>query len=90
MKKKLSTTVLVKNNLGLHARPATAIVKLLQNSSSNVVFTHKKDEINAKSILSILMLAAKKDSKIKIDVEGDDAEETLERLVNAFENEFGE
>lgn len=90
MKKKLSTTVLVKNNLGLHARPATSIVKLLQNSSSNVVFKHKKDEINAKSILSILMLAAKKNSKIKIEVEGDDAEETLERLVSAFDNEFEE
>lgn len=57
---KLVQKVRVKNALGLHTRPATMIVKLLQNSKSEVSFTHKKDIINAKSILSILMLAAKK------------------------------
>lgn len=88
--KKLTTTVVVKNNLGLHTRPATSIVKLLQNFSSHVLFKHNENEINAKSILSILLLAAKKNSKIRIEVEGDDAEEALEKLVNAFDNEFEE
>lgn len=80
----------VKNSLGLHTRPATAIVKLLQNVKSDVFFTMKKETVNAKSILSILMLAARKNSKITITVEGEDADDTLEKLVAAFESRFGE
>lgn len=86
--KKLTSKVLVKNKMGLHARPATAIVKLLQNCKSEVLFRYKKETINAKSILSILMLAARRNSKITIDVEGEDAEETLAKLIKAFENQF--
>lgn len=76
--------------MGLHARPATAIVKLLQNCKSDVTFKYKKDAINAKSILSILMLAARRNAKITIEVEGEDAEETLNKLLKAFENQFEE
>lgn len=82
--------VRVKNRLGLHTRPATMIVKLLLNCQSHVFFTHKKETINAKSILSILMLAAKKNSKITIAVEGNDASTTMDKLIDAFENQFGE
>jgi phosphocarrier protein HPr len=82
--------VQVKNDLGLHTRPATVVVKLLQNCKSHVTFTHKKDTINAKSIMSILMLAAKKNSKITISIEGEDAEEVMQKLVRVFEERFGE
>jgi len=88
--KKCQAQVQVKNSLGLHTRPATAIVKLLQNCKSDVFFTMKKETINAKSILSILMLAARKNSKITITVEGEDADDTLEKLQKAFESRFGE
>lgn len=87
---KLKRKVQVKNSLGLHTRPATLIVKLLQNSNSDVHFTHKKQTINAKSILSILTLAAAKKSSITITIEGEDAEKTMEDLVQAFESQFGE
>lgn len=87
---KLIKKVQVKNRLGLHTRPATTIVKLLQNCKSDVYFTHKRETINAKSILSILMLAARKNSKITIVVEGEDASMTMEKLEQAFENQFGE
>ena len=90
MKKQIVKKVQVRNGMGLHTRPATAIVKLLQNSKSNVFFTYKQDTVNAKSILSILMLAAGKNSKITITVDGDDADNTMETLVQAFENQFGE
>lgn len=76
--------------MGLHTRPATVIVKLLQNVKSKVEFTCKRETINAKSILSILMLAAKKNSNITITCEGEDADETMDLLVEAFENQFGE
>lgn len=87
---KLVCKVQVKNRLGLHTRPATTIVKLLQNCKSEVYFTHKQDKVNAKSILSLLMLAASKNSKITIEVNGEDANVTMDKLVEAFENQFGE
>lgn len=87
---KLISKVKIKNTMGLHTRPATSIVKLLQNSKSEVSFTYKRETINAKSILSILMLAAKKNSQITITVDGEDAQDTLNRLLAAFENHFGE
>ena len=82
--------VKVKNKMGLHTRPATAIVKLLQNTKSKVEFTYKRETVNAKSILSILMLAVKKNSNITIVCDGDDAKDTMDLLLAAFEDEFGE
>ena len=87
---KLIRKVRVKNGLGLHTRPATAIVKLLQHCKSSVSFSYKRDTINAKSILSILMLAAKKNSLITMTIEGEDAGEIMDKLVTAFDNSFGE
>lgn len=87
---KLVRKVRVKNALGLHTRPATFIVKLLQNCKSDVNFVHKKESINAKSILSILMLAAKKNSQITVTIEGEDAEDIMDKLAVAFETGFGE
>lgn len=87
---KIVHKIRVKNPMGLHTRPATMIVKLLQNAKSDVQFTHKKLTINAKSILSILMLAAKKNSTITITIDGEDAEHTLNGLIEAFDMQFGE
>lgn len=87
---KLVSKVRVKNNLGIHTRPATAIVKLLHRCKSEVTFTHKKDTINAKSILSILMLALHKNAQVTITVEGDDSSDVMEKLLKAFETHFGE
>jgi len=87
---KVLRKVKIKNVLGLHARPATVIAKLLQGTKSSVAFTYRKETINARSIMSILMLAASKNSQITIVVEGDDAEETMARLIEAFDNKFGE
>lgn len=78
------------NDMGLHTRPATTIVKLLQGVKCHVTFTYKNETINAKSILSILMLAANKNSTITITAEGVGAEETLEQLVTLFNTGFGE
>ena len=87
---RIQRKVRVKNPLGLHARPATAIVKLLQTSRSYVTFTYKKETINARSIMSVLMLAATKNAVITIVVEGEDAKETMKMLVDIFEIKFGE
>lgn len=87
---KASCKVKVKNPQGLHARPASVIVRLLQESRSEVHFTCRKATVNARSIMSLLTLAASKNSQILIEVEGEDAESTLQRLVQAFEEKFGE
>ena len=86
----ITKQVRVINKLGLHTRPATLIVHLLQQCKSEVTFTHKKETINARSILNILMLAAPKNALIAITVKGDDAEKTMERLVESFNSRFGE
>ena len=87
---KLKQRIKIRNPLGLHTRPATIIVKLLQNCKSEVFFTYKSLTVNAKSILSLLMLAAKKNSNITMTIEGADAEITLLKLLEAFESKFGE
>lgn len=90
MSVKLTRKVRVKNALGLHARPATVIARLLQNTRSSVLFTYRKETVNARSIMSILMLAATKNSLITVVIDGEDAKETMDRLVLAFDSEFGE
>lgn len=87
---KLVRKVKIVNKLGLHTRPATYIAKLLQHCKSTVTFQLRKDIVNAKSILSLLMLAAAKNSLITVTIEGDDAHEFMEKVVNAFNTGFGE
>lgn len=87
---KLTRKVKIKNSLGLHTRPAATIVKILQPLKSSVFFTHKNETVNARSIMSLLMLAAQKNTQIEISVEGEDAELAMNQLVDAFEQEFGE
>jgi phosphocarrier protein HPr len=87
---KMSCKVKVKNPLGLHARPATVIAKLLQGSSCMVNFSYKRETINARSIMSILMLAVPKNAHLVITVEGEEAEETMRKLLDVFDNQFGE
>lgn len=87
---KIIKKVQVKNKMGLHTRPATSIVKLLQHSKCEVTLSYKKETVNAKSILGILMLAATRNTTLTITAEGEDAPETVELLVQAFEKKFEE
>jgi phosphocarrier protein HPr len=87
---KIVRKIKVKNSLGIHTRPAASIVKLLQPRKSSVFFTHKNETINARSIMSILMLAARKNAVLEVTVEGEDAELTMQQLITAFDMEFGE
>lgn len=66
------------------------IVKLLQASRSTVTFTYRDETVNARSIMSILMLAARKNAQIVVTVEGPDAVATMDRLLKGFEEGFGE
>ena len=82
--------VRVLNELGLHTRPATMIVKCLQECKSKVTFSYKKQTVDARSILNILMLAAQKNAHITITVMGVDAQKTMDLLIEVFASRFGE
>jgi len=87
---KVSRKLKVRNALGLHARPAAAIVRLLQRTKSAVAFQYRGETVNARSIMSLLMLAAPKNAQIEVTVSGDDAEQVLLLLAEEFEQGFGE
>lgn len=87
---KIISRVRVTNSMGIHTRPATAIIKLLHQCRSSVHFTHKTSTVNAKSILSIMMLGLQRNARVVITVDGEDAEEIMNRLLKAFESKFGE
>lgn len=87
---KLECEVVVLNPLGLHARPAAYIVEMLKNKRAQVWFSYRGETVSARSIMGVLILAAQKDARIKITVEGDDASDTLQALVEAFECQFEE
>lgn len=80
----------VKNDLGLHARPASIIAKLLQKKKSQVQLSYGTQTADGRSIMSILMLGAPKGASIGITVEGEDAEMTMQQLLELFEHKFNE
>jgi phosphocarrier protein len=78
----------VKNDKGLHSIPSTEIVKCATSFKSQVYLVYQKQAVNAKSLLSILMLAAVKGAKIGVEANGEDAEEAVSSIVDLANNEF--
>ena len=70
----------VENKQGLHARPAALFVQLANKFDSKITVTKEGQEVNGKSIMGILMLAAEKGSEILIVAEGEDAKEAIEAI----------
>jgi phosphocarrier protein len=88
----LSKELLVQNKMGIHARPAAMIVRIA-NTYTGEVWVDKDDEqVNGKSIMGLMMLAAGKDSKLTIRTEGplDSAEKMLLELEELFARRFEE
>ena len=88
MTKKFTASFIIKNDKGLHTRPSTELVKLASTYKCHIKLIHNKTEVNAKSLLGILMLAATKGSKIVVEAEGDDAENAVDGLVHLAHNKF--
>lgn len=82
--------VKVKNKLGLHARPAAMIVKMLEEFEGDVLFSRGAEEVDARSVLHILQLAATEGTEISITAHGNHAERILTVLEEAFASAFGE
>lgn len=78
----------VMNEKGLHTRPSTELVKCAASFKSQVTLFYQDLTVNAKSLLGILMLAAARGAKIRIEAEGDDAEEAIKTIVTLARNKF--
>lgn len=80
------------NQLGLHARAAAQLVRLAGKFKSSIKLKHPDNDVaaDAKSILSILSLAAARGTKLVIEVEGADEQLALQTVVEIFSNGFGE
>lgn len=88
-----SVNVTVKNEVGLHARPAAMFVKKASSFKSKVMVenvTRATAPVNAKSILSVLSIGVLKDHEIRIQAEGEDEESAIKSLVELIESDFGE
>lgn len=80
----------IKNELGLHARAAAQFVKIASRYQAEILVRKDSNEVNGKSIMGILMLAAPKGSEIQIVADGQDGDEALKSLGELIENKFGE
>jgi phosphocarrier protein HPr len=83
-------SVTVANVYGLHARPAAEFVKLAIKFESEILVSKDGLEVNGKSIMGVMMLAAEKGSTIQIRARGADAREAVEALVRLVADGFGE
>ena len=72
--------LVVKNEQGLHARPAALFVQIANKYESEVKVRKGKDEVNGKSIMGLMTLAAEKGSLIKLIVDGPDAKDAIREL----------
>jgi phosphocarrier protein len=78
------------NKLGIHARPAAEIVKTAGKFKSSITIVRDDLEVNAKSIMGVMMLAAERGAVINLRATGDDAEAALDALCAVIANKFGE
>ncbi|MGB2601705.1 MAG: HPr family phosphocarrier protein [Candidatus Omnitrophota bacterium] len=80
--------IVVKNKTGLHARPAALFVQIANKYESDITIIKDDQEVNGKSIMGILMLAAEKGSRVTIVAEGDDAESAVAELEGVLINDM--
>jgi len=80
----------IKNRLGLHARASAKLVQTANRFRSEVFISKEGEEVNGKSIMGILMLAAAVGAKIEVRVSGEDAEDAFAALSQLIEDKFGE
>lgn len=78
---KVKAVFTVLNDKGLHTRPSTELVKCAANFDANVILTYKEHQVNAKSMLGILLLAAERGAKIVVEAEGPDAKKAVAAIL---------
>ncbi|HNV09102.1 MAG: Phosphocarrier protein HPr [Alphaproteobacteria bacterium ADurb.BinA280] len=86
----LERQITISNKLGLHARASAKLVQTLHGFQSSVFLVHRGKEVNAKSIMGVMMLAAGLGSVLTLRADGADEESALQALVELFERKFDE
>lgn len=86
----LERDVTISNKLGLHARASAKLVQLLQGFQANAFLIHRGREVNAKSIMGVMMLAAGIGSQITLRTDGSDEAAALEAMFDLFNRKFDE
>jgi phosphocarrier protein len=85
---KAEATAVVKNARGLHARAATKLVQLSSKFPCEIALAKQGHEVNAKSIMGVLMLVAPKGTAVTIRAKGERAAEAVAAIVQLFEQYF--
>lgn len=78
------------NKLGMHARAAAKFVTMAQTFVSDIRVCRNGREVNGKSIMGVMMLAAAKGSTIELIINGDDEENAMQKLTQLIDNRFDE
>lgn len=86
----VEATVVIQNRLGLHARACSVFVKEAAKYASHVTIARDGLEVNGKSILGVMMLAAERGAELLLRAEGSDEVEALAGLVRVVNDKFGE
>ena len=84
------TTVEIINRLGLHARAAAKMVETCVKFKSRIRIGREERLVDARSIMSLLMLGAGQGSQLRLQIEGDDADQALAAVIALINNRFGE
>jgi phosphocarrier protein HPr len=82
--------VMIRNRAGLHTRPAASVVKLAAKFKSEFYIIKDGFEINGKSIIGVMTLAAEQGSQLILRFEGDDEQQAAESIVGLFDRGFDE
>ena len=83
-------TVKISNRQGLHARPAAEFVKLASTFESEIQVRKDELEVNGKSIMGVMMLAAEPGTELELQARGTDADAALDALITLVNDGFGE
>ena len=85
----IEADLLIRNQLGLHARACALFVRTAAKFDSNVLVSRDDLEVNGKSIMGVMMLAAEEGSTIKVKTEGPDEQAALAAITELVEGKFG-
>ncbi|PEN15155.1 phosphocarrier protein HPr [Longibacter salinarum] len=80
----------VRNKAGIHTRPASMIVRTASKYTSEVFLRRDRYEINAKSVIGVMTLAAEQGATLTLVVDGEDEHDAADALEDLFHNGFGE
>jgi phosphocarrier protein len=84
------TTVTIVNRLGLHARAAGKLVNLAKTFSSEITLTRDAEEVDSKSIMAVMLLAAPIGTELLLKVNGEDAQQAFDAVSDLIRNRFDE